>query len=211
MCIHTHIHTHTHTHSHTLKISIYRSNILARHAWFKTKFSVSPPNHYLLIPLMFPILVNDTTGHPLAQVPNFRVIVDAHFDHIPHPGWKEIQVAHILKYTQNLPLTACFFQSNSQVPPEKCEPENFLFSSSLSALHTGYRYVENKIWIFNPCSSGPHKTYFLFAYLISAPSLHLACHAAIILAFLLFFKCAQVFYYRTFALLFLLHECISLT
>ena len=158
MCVYTH--THTHTHSHTLKISSCRSNILARHTWFKTKFSVSPPNYYLLIPLMFPILVNDTTGHPLAQVPNFRVIVDAHFDHIPHSGWQEIQVAHILKYTQNLPLIACFFQSYSQVPPEKCEPENFLFSSSLTALHSGYRYVENKIWIFNPRFSGPHKTYF---------------------------------------------------
>ena len=38
-----------------------------------------------------------------------------------------------------------------------------------------------------------------------------ACHAPIILAFLLFLKCAEVFYYRTFALLFLLHEYISLT
>lgn len=155
--------------------------------------------------------------HPLARFPASEsllmlILITPHLQADKKSKWlissNTPESAHLLLY----PSLPAFFQSNSQVPPEKCEPEIFifLFSSSLSALHSEY-YVENKIWIFNPCSPGPHKTYSLCACLISALTLHLACHAPIILAFLLFLRCAEVFYYRTFALLFLLHEYISLT
>ena len=108
-------------------------------------------------------------------------------------------------------ITACFSKVTDRFLLKNVNQRFFLFSSSLSALHSGYCYVENKIWIFNPCSPGPHKTYSLFflSHLCSHSPSCLPCSSHP--GFSAVPQMCRGFYYRTFALLFLLHEYISLT
>lgn len=94
--LYIYVYTHAYTHTHVQDFQLYVT--LAHHTLFRMKLLVPLSSYHLPPdPPRFLILENDTTVHPLAQVPNFEVLVDPCFFHFfkshSHLVCPEIQVA----------------------------------------------------------------------------------------------------------------------
>lgn len=155
--------------------------------------------------------------HPLARFPASEsllmlILITPHIQADKKSKWlissNTPESAHLLLY----PSLPAFFQSNSQVPPEKCEPEIFFFYSALPSLPSIVNIMlRTKSEFLTLVLRGPTRhirfvpvssLLSLSILLVMLQSSWLSCYSSDVQRF---------FYYRTFALLFLLHEYISLT